>query len=153
MLASDPSRTFHVRPDDVPYARLERPYGVTYMKLIHCSPAANTFTNIIRWEAGVRLPRHLHTGSVHAYTFEGRWRYLEYDWEATAGSYVHEPPGTVHTLQVEEPTTAMFVSYGAFIWFGPDGQMAHYQDAASTLADCRETLRSQGLELPDGVVV
>jgi 2,4'-dihydroxyacetophenone dioxygenase len=147
-----PFSTLLVHPDDVPYAVLERPYGRTLMKLVHVSIAQQTFTNIIRWEAGIELPRHLHTGPVHAFTFEGRWRYLEYEWEATAGSYVYEPPGTTHTLRVEEPVIAMFVSLGAFIWYDQDGRMASYQDATSTLADYRAALASQGLELPSAVV-
>jgi hypothetical protein len=153
MLANDPTDTLVFHPDEIPFAVLERPYGTTLMKLVHVSIAQQTFTNVIRWESAVRLPRHLHTGSVHAYTLEGRWRYLEYDWVATPGSVVYEAPGTTHTLQVvEPPVTAMFVSHGGFLWYGEDGQIVSYQDAASTLADCRAALERQGLALPEGVV-
>ena len=144
--------TFHVRPDDVPFARLDRPWGPTWMKLLRVSLTENSFTNIIRWPAGTQLPMHLHTGAVDAWTFEGRWRYLEYDWEAAAGDYVHEPPGTVHTLKVEEETLAMFTSYGGFLWYGPNGELAKYQDAASTLADVQAILAAEGLALPPGVI-
>ena len=60
-----------VQPDDVPWATLHRPYGITRMKLLQVSLATNSFTNMIEWEAGVQLPRHLHAGSVHAYTLSG----------------------------------------------------------------------------------
>jgi hypothetical protein len=144
--------TFHVHPDDVPFARLERPWGTTLMKLLRVSVTENSFTNIIRWPAGTQLPTHLHTGAVDAWTFEGRWRYLEYDWAASAGDYVHEPPGTVHTLLAEEDTLALFSSYGGFLWYGPNGELAKYQDAASTLADVQAALALDGLTLPPGVI-
>jgi 2,4'-dihydroxyacetophenone dioxygenase len=35
---------------------------------------------------------------VHGYVISGAWRYAERPWTATAGSYVFEPPGGVHTL-------------------------------------------------------
>ena len=153
MLVNDPLDTPLVHPDEVPFAVLERSYGTTLMKLVHVSIAEQTFTNIIRWDDKVRLPSHLQTGPVHAYTFEGRWHYLEYDWEATAGSVLHEPAGTTHTLEVlDTPTTVMFVTQGAFIWHVASGAMASYQDAASTLADCRAALAVQGLTLPPGIV-
>ncbi|MGE0878268.1 MAG: 2,4'-dihydroxyacetophenone dioxygenase family protein [Acidimicrobiia bacterium] len=148
----DPLDTHLVHPDDVPYAVLERSYGNTLMKLVHVNVAQQVFTNIIKWESGIRLPRHYHTGPVYAYTFEGSWHYLEYDWVATAGSYVYEPPGTTHTLEVLEPTVAMFVSQGAFLWYDSTGKLSSMQDAASTLADCEAALEKQGLKLPEGVV-
>ena len=52
-------------------------------------------------EAGV-VSRHRHPAPVHGFVLEGRWRYLERDWVATAGSYLFEPPGDVHTLVVDE---------------------------------------------------
>jgi len=143
--------TFHMNPDDIPEVRLERPWGTTWMRLIRVSLAENSFTNIVRWKAGTQLPTHLHTGSVDAFTMEGAWRYLEYDWSAKAGDYVHEPPGTVHTLRAEEDTTVFFVNQGGFVWYGPNGEMTKYQDAASTLADVQQVLAAGGLVLPPGV--
>jgi len=148
MLPKDMRSTSAVDPELVPWARIERPWGTTYMKLLRCSVQENTFTNIVRYPAGIQLPTHLHTGHVHAFTFEGRWRYLEYDWVAGAGHYVNEPPGTVHTLVIEEETTALFAVHNAFIFFGPGGEFLKYQDAAVTLEDCQAVLARDGLELP-----
>ena len=147
-LPEDLRTTTSVDPETIPFARLERDWGTTYMKLLRLSVAENSFTNIIRYPAGVTLATHLHTGSVDVYTFEGRWRYLEYDWEATAGSYAHEPAGTVHTLRIEEETLALFIVNGGFVYFGPNGEFLRYQDAATTLKDCQAALARDGLELP-----
>jgi 2,4'-dihydroxyacetophenone dioxygenase len=143
--------TSRIDPDAIPFARIQRPWGTTYMKLLRCSVAENSFTNIVRYPAGVQLATHLHTGPVHAYTFEGRWRYLEYDWEATAGSYVNEPAGTVHTLKIEDETLALFIVNGGFIYFDDKGAFIRYQDAATTLEDCKAALAVDGLELPPAV--
>jgi len=145
--------TYKVDPADVPFARLERPWGVSMLQLLRCSLAENTFTNVIRWEAGTQLPTHLHTGPVDAFTLRGAWRYLEYDWVARAGDYVHETNGTIHTLSVEEDCEIFFINQGGFVWYGPDGEMAKYQDAASTLEDVEKLLAAAGLALPPGVVV
>jgi 2,4'-dihydroxyacetophenone dioxygenase len=145
--------TSYVHPDEIPFAVLERPWGTTYMKLLHVDLTADRFTNIIRWPAGLVLPTHRHTGTVSAWTFSGSWHYLEYDWVAGPGSYVFEPVGTIHTLEVVEDTEAMFITQGGFIYYGPDGEMTKYSDAASTLADITAALAGQGLELPPGVVV
>jgi hypothetical protein len=71
---------------------------------------------------------------------------------ATSGSYVYEPGGTVHTLQVDEDVEALFVVEGSIIWYGPDGTMASCQDAVDILDDVRVVLARQGLELPPLVV-
>ena len=47
------------------------------------------------------VSRHSHPQPVHGYTITGRWRYLEHDWVAEAGSYIFEPPGDTHTLVVD----------------------------------------------------
>ena len=50
---------------------------------------------------GVTIQTHKHTGHVYAFTQSGQWHYLESP-EAlnTAGSYLFEPAGSVHTLHV-----------------------------------------------------
>lgn len=78
-----------------------------------------------RMTPGTRTCKHLHKGTVTAYTLTGRWRYLEYDWVATAGSYVHEPAGSVHTLVVDgdEPTVVLFHVTGEIINYDQDGSV------------------------------
>ena len=142
----------HSDLDDLPWAVLERPWGTTEMKLVRCSPIRGTYTNIIRLSAGTVLPKHLHTGGVHSFTFKGRWHYYEHPWVAAAGHYVYEPVGTVHTLEVLEDTEALFVNEGTIIWYDGDDRMSKYQDAGMVLDDCVAALKKQGLELPSIVV-
>jgi quercetin dioxygenase-like cupin family protein len=64
----------------------------------------NSYVNVLRVDSGGRLGRHRHRGPVSGYCLEGSWRYLEYDWVASPGAYVHEFPGAIHTLVCENPT-------------------------------------------------
>ena len=54
-----------------------------------------------KFEPGTVLPTHFHTGTVHFYTTKGAWNYLEYPQDPqTAGSYLYEPGGSIHTFSV-----------------------------------------------------
>src|SRR4029450_3537190 len=55
---------------------------------------------------GCSLPLHYHTGPAQVYTLSGRWCYREYpDQPQTAGSYLYEPVGSVHTFYCPEDNT------------------------------------------------
>jgi 2,4'-dihydroxyacetophenone dioxygenase len=83
---------------------------------------------------GATMPIHYHTGITEAYTLSGRWYYLEYpDQPQTAGSYVYEPAGSVHTLVCPESntgdTTIFMRIEGSTINFTKDGQFHSILDA------------------------
>ncbi len=75
--------------------------------------------NVLWVRQGGRLGRHRHRGPVSACVLEGSWRYLEYDWVARPGSYVHESPGAIHTLVSDDPNgmKTMFWVNGAVEFF------------------------------------
>jgi 2,4'-dihydroxyacetophenone dioxygenase len=74
-----------------------------YIRHLAFDVRGSAFCNILWVKKGGRLGRHRHRGPVFACTLEGSWRYLEYDWVARAGSYVHESPGAIHTLVSDDP--------------------------------------------------
>jgi len=136
----------------LPFAEVTRPWGTIYTKLLSVSRVSNTLVSIQKLKAGLELPKHHHSGSVHAYTFEGAWRYKEYDWIARAGSYVYEAPGTNHSLQVLEDVTALFVVQGAFIYFDEAGKVTSFSDPMTVVEDCRRALAQQGIAFPEEVI-
>lgn len=86
------------------------------------------------FEPGVTLPKHFHTGVVHLYTLSGQWHYVEYpDDVQTAGSYLFEPGGSIHTFHVPESnegiTDTFMVVEGANINFTPDDEFMNIMDA------------------------
>ncbi len=62
-------------------------------------------------QPGVTIQRHKHTGEVLAFTIRGAWKYLEYPEVNTAGSYLFEPAGSIHTAYsgIESPNDGRVV--------------------------------------------
>jgi 2,4'-dihydroxyacetophenone dioxygenase len=108
---------------------------------------------------GVTVQTHKHTGNVYAFTQSGRWHYLESP-EAvnTAGSYLFEPAGSVHTLHVPPDnvgdTDVWFVINGANLNLDTEGNVEAVIDAASVLAGYRKLCASEhGVSDPPVVVI
>ena len=59
---------------------------------------------------GVSMPKHHHTGTVVVYTTEGKWKYIEHDWVAGAGSLVYETAASSHTFEVLEVGESGYVT-------------------------------------------
>ncbi|HCN90834.1 MAG TPA: cupin [Oxalobacteraceae bacterium] len=99
-----------------------------------------------RFAPGLTLPRHKHTGEVFALTFSGSWKYLEYPEINTAGSYLFEPSGSIHTLHAPatntEATEAWFAIRGANLNLNEAGEVESVWDAGfildTYLALCKE---------------
>ena len=104
--------------------------------------------NVFR--AGYEVARHRHTGPVYAYTTSGAWRYKEYDDVNRAGSFLYEPAGSVHTLQVlEDDTHVWFQIYGANLNLDADGNVERVVDGTSTLAVYLARCDAEGLPRPN----
>jgi quercetin dioxygenase-like cupin family protein len=100
---------------------------------------------------GVQLPTHYHTGTVHLWTISGRWNYVEHaDQPQTAGSYLFEPGGSIHTLSVPaentEVTETIMIVHGANINFDENGQYHSTMDASSIMAMIDGAIKERGLD-------
>ena len=82
----------HVASEDLPW--VEQAEGVWFRPL-RLSPERDLWANLLRVSPAGMVTRHRHHGAVEAWVMQGRWRYLEHDWVAGSGSYVHEPEGDV----------------------------------------------------------
>jgi 2,4'-dihydroxyacetophenone dioxygenase len=87
-------------------------------------------------EPGVGLQLHYHTGPAQVYTLSGCWGYREYaDQLQTAGSYLYEPGGSVHTFFTPEgnvgQTVVLIWMSGANINFNEDGTFHSILDTVS----------------------
>lgn len=85
---------------------------------------------LLRATAPTELGRHKHRSPVTGFTIAGHWAYREYDWVSRAGDYVHESPGTIHTLFTDNPAgfTAYFVLNGSIEYFDDDDNVVDNQD-------------------------
>ena len=110
-----------------------------------------------RFQPGVQLQTHKHTGPVEGFTLSGRWHYLEYDFESTAGSYIYEPAGSVHTLHVPEDNTeatdVLFVIEGALLNLTPEGTVDNVFDGEAMLEVYVAMAEAAGMGRPTGILV
>ena len=86
-----------------------------------------------RFAPGTTIDTHKHTGEVFAFTLSGSWKYREYPEVNTAGSYLYEPAGSIHTLTVPEENTettdVFFAIYGANLNLDAEGSIISVYDA------------------------
>lgn len=106
-----------------------------------------------RFAPGATIPTHKHTGEVFAFTQAGAWKYLEYPEVNTAGSYLFEPAGSVHTLHVldsnTEVTDVWFAIRGANLNYDENGDIAMVIDAGFVLELYLTMCEMNGLPRPD----
>src|SRR6185437_16164371 len=89
--------------------------GVQF-QLLQADIEAGLWVVRVKAQPGVTIQKHKHTGEVFAFTLAGSWRYLEYPEINTAGSYLYEPAGSVHTLHMPKTNTGI-----TDIWFAIRG--------------------------------
>lgn len=148
MTVTEPSVVRHLGEGAAPWVGTD---GME-LKLLRVDLAAGSWVIRNRFAPGVRLPVHRHTGAVEGFTLAGRWRYLEYDFESVAGSYIHEPAGSVHTLDVpadnDGPTDILFVIDGALLYLDEAGTVTGVVDAGTVLPAYRAMCEAAGLQPP-----
>ena len=98
-------------------------------------------------EPGCSLPIHYHTGTAQVWTIQGCWMYREYpDQPQTAGSYLYEPGGSVHTFYTPEDNTEDTITIawieGAQVSFNEDGTF-HWLNDATSIQYAIETLAAE----------
>ncbi|WP_067839104.1 2,4'-dihydroxyacetophenone dioxygenase family protein [Nocardia lijiangensis] len=107
-----------------------------HFKPLRLDLEAGCWVVLARFSPGAKVPLHYHTGIAEAYTLSGSWHYLEYpDQLQTAGSYLYEPGGSVHTFVCPESNTedtTLFIRVeGGNVNFSEDGQFHSILDAVT----------------------
>jgi len=115
-----------VNENDIPLITDSLAPGV-HVKPLRLDLEAGCWVVLATFSPGAKVPLHYHTGVAEVYTMSGSWHYLEYpDQPQTAGSYMYEPAGSVHTFVCPESNTedtTLFIRVeGANINFTEDGQ-------------------------------
>lgn len=135
IVALPQARLLTVDERDLPWLQGALGEGVR-MKPLRLDIEANEWVILVGFAPGSSVAVHYHTGEAEVYTLQGRWHYGEYpDQPQTAGSYLFEPGGSVHTLRVPDDNveeTLMLVRVkGANINFAEDGRFEAIVDATS----------------------
>ena len=113
----------------------------------------NEWVVLATFEPGARVPLHYHTGPAEVYTLTGLWAYEEYpDQPQTAGSYLYEPGGSVHTFHAPETNTEDTIIFvrvaGSNINFNEDGSFHSILDALTIRFVTDALTAAQGLGAP-----
>jgi 2,4'-dihydroxyacetophenone dioxygenase len=131
-------------------------YPGTTMRLLQADVGAGVYAMAGKMPPGLDVGTHRHTGAVHMFTLSGAWRYLEHDYVNRAGSYLYEPPGSVHTLQVladnTELTETLSVIYGTTEYLDSNGDVIAVNDAAAALRGYYESCEAAGIPIPSGII-
>ena len=111
----------------------------------------NCWVVLATFAPGVELPIHYHTGPAEVYTLQGCWLYKEYPGDPqTAGSYLYEPGGSVHTFYTPdtnpEDTIILVRVEGANVNFNEDGTFHSVLDAVFIEAATTDLAKAQGVD-------
>lgn len=140
----------HRAEKDLPFVYYQE--GVVF-QLLQADVEAGLWVVRVRFQPGVTIQRHKHTGEVFAFTLKGSWKYLEYPEVNTAGSYLFEPAGSIHTLHVPdtntEVTDAWFAIRGANLNLDDAGNVESVLDAGAVLEIYRAQCKESGHGQPD----
>jgi quercetin dioxygenase-like cupin family protein len=159
-MSAQPKPTFALYVEGVPQAlhrgETELPFvefepGVE-MQVLQVDIATGLWVIRMRLAPGATLPTHKHAGEVFAFTLAGAWKYLEYPEVNTAGSYLYEPAGSVHTLHALASNTGKtdvwFAIRGPNLNLDAEGKVALVLDAGLVLKVYRSRCRDLGLPRP-----
>ncbi|HEY7914392.1 MAG TPA: 2,4'-dihydroxyacetophenone dioxygenase family protein [Blastocatellia bacterium] len=124
----------HRAEKDLPFVEFQE--GVDF-QLLQVDLDAGLWVIRALFKPGVTIQRHKHTGEVFAFTIKGSWKYLEYPEVNTAGSYLYEPAGSIHTLHVPDTNTEItdvwFAIRGANLNLDEEGKVESVLDAGAVL--------------------
>lgn len=117
------------------------------------SPEQGLWIMRAKFKPGTTLPKHFHTGTVNFYTLAGCWYYLEYPNEKqTAGSYLYEPGGSIHTFHCPEDSPegadGFMIVEGSNVNFDDDGNFVNVMDAGWIEEMIIKAAKAQGITMP-----
>jgi quercetin dioxygenase-like cupin family protein len=139
----------HIGQNDLPFVEFG---GGNKMKVILVDEAESLWIVENIFQSNLEVQTHRHTGPVFGYTVSGAWKYKEYDYVNTAGSFLYEPANSVHTLTVlEDNTQVWFQMYGMNLNLDENGNIESVTDGAGTLRAYYALAEAQGFGKPNVV--
>lgn len=147
--------TTHIGEDDLPYVPIS---DVADLKVLHIDLNKGLWVVKTRLKPGFEIETHYHTGDVFAVTLKGSWFYKEHPEHVnSAGSYLYEPAGSVHTLTVpagqEGETEIWFAVNGANINIDSNGHVTGMVTASFLLTAYRALCKNMGLSSENVIVI
>lgn len=109
--------------------------GIAFKPIVFF-PDDTGYQLLLRVDPGVVVPRHRHTGDVHAFVFSGSRRICESTEVIRAGSYVHEPVGNIDWWEAigDEPCVVHIEANGRVEYLDDAGNVIRVTDATTARA-------------------
>ena len=99
------------------------------------------------------LGTHRHYDQVYGYTMKGAWGYREHpEWLSRPGDLVHETPGSVHTLYIDEnngDAEVLFFVWGSLEFLDETGATISIEDWRSVLQKYVDYCEREDLPIVD----
>ncbi len=142
-------KALHVGQDELPFVDIG---DGSSMQVLHIDLDRDLWVVRTRFQPGYQVMTHRHTGDVYAFTLSGSWHYLEYPEVNRTGSYLFEPAGSTHTLNVpaenSEVTDVFFAIFGKNENLDAEGNVVSVWDAAFINQVYRLLCEAQGYPAP-----
>ncbi len=99
-------------------------------------PGDTGYQLLLRLEPGTVIPRHRHTGEIHAFNLTGTRLLIDTNEEVGPGTYVYEPVGNADTWQAigTEPCIIHLEANGRVEYLDDEDQVVRYSDATTARA-------------------
>jgi 2,4'-dihydroxyacetophenone dioxygenase len=101
----------------------------------------------LRVEPGTTIPRHRHTGEVHALNLSGHRELIETREIAGPGTFVYEPPGNVDSWRCvgDAPCIIQITLTGRIEYVDDDGSVRQYSDSETARRQYLDWCRYRGM--------
>jgi 2,4'-dihydroxyacetophenone dioxygenase len=129
-----PRTTDHLRTADLDWIPLSP--GLAF-KPITFLPGDAGYQLLLRVDPGTVIPRHRHTGEVHALVLSGARRIVGETDDIVAGTYVYEPAGNVDSWRAvgDEPCVIHIEVNGRIEYLDDAGAVVRHTDATTARAE------------------
>jgi 2,4'-dihydroxyacetophenone dioxygenase len=109
--------------------------GISFKPLVFF-PADAGYQLLLRVEPGCVVPRHHHTGEVHAFVLSGQRRISGCPETVVAGSYVYEPVDNIDSWEAtgDEPCIVHIEANGRVEYLDDLDNVVRYTDATTARA-------------------
>jgi 2,4'-dihydroxyacetophenone dioxygenase len=145
----DRSQLCDIIPDQANIPWVPSRGGISF-KPLRFLDGGRGFVELMRLEPGAAVPRHRHTGAVHAVNLQGRRR-LAGGQIVGPGDYVYEPPGNVDAWEAvgDQPVIIHIVLDGAVEYLDDAGAVVGRIDGRGLAAQYRDHCAAHGLPVLD----
>lgn len=121
--------------------------GISFKPIVFF-PDDSGYQLLLRVEPGSVVPRHHHTGEVHAFVLSGARRIIGCPDVVRAGSYVYEPVDNVDSWEAigDEPCVVHIEANGRVEYLDDDGNVIRFTDARTARAEYLGWCEYSGIE-------